>query len=137
MGKNITIWQSPNTEKFLRDKFYEKTEAKEFCVKLFQNETEGVQFHLTPAVDVNEFTVCVSDLKNGEFVIPKTDLEVSVVKYIELTRSSAGTVSEIGWYPDALLPMSVSAKYGENKILENKNQGVCITVKTRENTKAG
>lgn len=137
MGKNITIWQSPNTEKFLRDKFYEKTEAKEFCVKLFQNETEGVQFHLTPAVDVNEFTVCVSDLKNGEFVIPKTDLEVSVVKYIELTRSSAGTVSELGWYPDALLPMSVSAKYGENKILANKNQGVWITVKTRENTKAG
>lgn len=137
MSNKIVVWQAPNTEKFLRDKDYPKTPAKDFSVKLYQNETESVQIMITPTVEIKSFHVTVSALKKGDDEIPQEDIEVLVEKYIELTKCSNETESELGWYPDALLPMSVSEAFGENKISPNANQGIWINVKTRESTKAG
>ncbi len=137
MSNQISICQVPNTEKFLRDKTYQNVCAKEFALKLYQNETEGVHILITPAVEVKSFNVSVSDLKSENGIIPNEDIEVLVVKYIEVTKCSCETNAELGWYPDALLPMSVSENFKENTISANANQGIFVNVKTRENTVAG
>lgn len=131
------IWQAENTVKILQEERYKKSEASHLTLRLFQNETESLQLVITPECDVKEFGVAASKLQCGKEYLPDTAVQIFVTKYIEVTKSSADTQSETGFYPDALLPIQTSIKYGENKIKANHNQSVWIQVKTQTQTVAG
>lgn len=135
---NCTIWQADNAEKILRDKSYEPKNTEVFLGCQYQNEYEGVQVILTPEYDVKSFSVKCDVLKNGEYCIPSSNIDVFVAKYVEITKPTLGTEhDELGYYPDALLPMAVSESYKENTIKAGDNQFVWIRVKTEKTTPQG
>ena len=133
------IWTMPSTVKVLRDESYEDyyTENPVLDVKLAKNESEGVQLMITPEEDVAYYNVSVSDLSdNAGHTI--SDVEVYAEFYVKLTKhTNPNSVRPLGYYPDALIPMEVSKKSGENKIGAGQNQAVYINVTTSKNTPAG
>ena len=101
-------------------------------VKLAKNESEGVQLMITPEEDVAYYNVSVSDLSdNAGHTI--SDVEVYAEFYVKLTKhTNPNSVRPLGYYPDALIPMEVSKKSGENKIGAGQNQAVYINVTTSD-----
>lgn len=123
----ITVWSASSTEKILRDKVYEDVRQEGYKVDVFRNETESAQVIFTPTADIDGYSFAVADLKSesGD-VLKKECFEVYHEKYVEIKKSTNNTDSELGWYPDCLLPLDVAAEYGENAVAENENQGIWI-----------
>ncbi len=134
----LTVWNTDGLEKVLRKKQYEKIVVDGLHIKLYKNETEGVSFYCTPNRDVKKLTVEVAPLK-GTDGNKAADICVSTqyVLYVPIEKSSAGTKSEKGEYPDALLPFDVAEKYGKTCIEADCNQELRINVQTKSDTVAG
>ena len=134
----LTVWDTDELEKVLRKKQYEKTAVDGLHIKLYKNETEGVRFFCTPNRAVKKLTVEVAPLekKDGS---KGADICVSTqyVLYVPIEKSSAGTKSEIGEYPDVLLPFDLAEKYGKTCIEADCNQELRISVQTKADTVAG
>ncbi len=109
-------------------------------IDLAKNEAEGAQLIIRPKQKVSSFDFKVENLlrEGGGGVISTSDIEVFAQHYVELIRhTNPSSNRPLGYYPDALVPMSSFVKYKENKIEANKNQGIWITVKTNHDTPAG
>ena len=133
------IWTMPSTVKVLRDEAYDDyyTENPVLDVKLAQNESEGVQLLITPEEDVDYYYVSVSDLSDGKGnVIDEVDVYAEFYVNVH-TLTKQGSSRPTGYYPDALIPMDVSADSGENVIGAGQNQAVYISVTTDAETPAG
>ena len=133
------IWTMPSTVKVLRDESYEEyyTDDPRLAVKLAKNESEGVQLMITPEEDVDYYYASVSDLTDGAGNVID-EIDVYAEFYIRLTKpTNPNSVRPMGYYPDALIPMDVSADSGENVIGAGHNQGIYICVTTDEETPAG
>lgn len=133
------IWTMPSTVKVLRDEPYEEyyTDSPALDIKLAKNEAEGVQLMITPEEDVEYFYASVGEISDGKgSVIGQVDVYAEY--YVDLVKpTNPNSVRPMGYYPDALIPMDVSADYGENKIGAGHNQGIYICVTTTEETPAG
>lgn len=127
----LNIWQTHPSCKVLKQKEYDKTPVKALSVKLYGNETESVHFYITPEKSVSSLQVSVANTH------PSINLSVGYVWYVNVQKSSAGTASEKGLYPDALLPFAVAQKQGLNRINTGENQEIYITVQTDESAAAG
>lgn len=125
----LKIWQTDSSVKVIKNKEYEKNPAFKLSVKLFGNETESARFYITPEKNVSSLKVSLSRAITG------VSLSVGYVLYVNLTKSSAGTKSETGYYPDAIIPFDVASKHGLNRIKAGENQELYITVKADENIK--
>ena len=77
MSNKIKICQVPNTEKFLRDKTYENDSAKEFNLKLYQHETEGVHILIMSVLMVPLF-------------LSRTILFTGILSTVKLVNGSYG-----------------------------------------------
>ncbi len=143
MKANISVWSANSAEKILRDYEYgaDKKGESAIRVSLAQNEFEGAQLILNTDKDVS-YTVEISDLTNGENVIPAEDVEIYQQHYVETTFSTKDYYYKVmdisaGWFPDALLPFETAVEYRENKLVKGRNQGVWFTFETQEDTPAG
>ena len=133
------IWTMPSTVKVLRDESYEEyyTDDPRLDVKLAKNESEGVQLMITPEEDVDYYYASVSDLTDGAGNVID-EIDVYAEFYIRLTKpTNPNSIRPMGYYPDALIPMDVSADSKENVIGAGHNQGIYICVTTDEETPAG
>lgn len=126
---DIAIWSAPNTQKILRSHEYTQRGEGIYKVSVFREETEAGQLIFTPSADVSSFTFEIRDLKSDTgAVLPKACFEVFHQKYIEVKQSTYTLNSELGWYPDALLPVEAAVRAGENRIAAGDNQGLWIEV---------
>ena len=135
------IWSKSSAVNVMQDVVYDdsfKNDAA-FGVSGGRGEYESSQLIITAGSDkaVNEYTLKVCDLKNGENVIGEEYIDVYNEKYIEVISSPAQYSTGLGWYADALLPFETAAEYGENKIDAGKNQGIYIEVFIPRDAAAG
>jgi hypothetical protein len=122
-------------------------DRKQNLVRLFGGRNEVVAFQLIlGSEDLRQIRVSVSDLRESKTktVIPsKSHIEIFREWYVQITRkttdettASAGHTLGLGWYPDALVPISSGAGYGQpfqipdrlNKVPGQKNQAFWIDV---------
>ena len=132
---DLTIWGVHASEKVMQDKeigYYSgiRTDA-DIALIMARGEYEGAQIIITPEKDVPYYNVEVSDLTSAAGdKIPKNKISVYHERYIPVSVNAEKTNVPLGMYPDALVPFSAIAKYEENKIEANKNQGVYLTIET-------
>lgn len=128
------IWSLPSTVKYKLDQ-KPSSYNLDLSIYMLKNETDSVQLMITPNVDT-VYDVKVSDLRCGNSKISKNDITIYREHYTYL-NSIKNQYSEIGYYPDAIVPLELSKQYKENFIKKGQNQGVLIQVKTNEDTVAG
>ena len=131
-------------------------DRKQNLVRLFGGRNEVVAFQLIlRSEDLRQIRVSVSDLRESKTktVIPsKTHIEIFREWYVQITRkttdettASAGHTLGLGWYPDALVPISSGAGYGPpfqipdklNNVRGQKNQAFWIDVSIPKFAKPG
>jgi hypothetical protein len=140
---DIMFWSASTAETVLLEKnvsSYEKIKKEaRIDVEMAKNEYEGAQIFMTALSDVGEYFVDISDLKSesGE-IFSAENIDVYAYKYVETTSNPASHRNiGIGHYPDAILPIDASVKFGENKIKKGDNQGVYVRFQTLPETEAG
>ncbi len=138
---DATVWTADGTEKFLQNQIYSNRYTNTtLTYNVFKNETESAQIMITPAQNIAWYGVMLSSLtnKNGE-VLSLKNFEVFHQKYVKITEVKNTEITTVvnGMYPDALIPISVAAKYGETAIVAGNNQGVWITVNVPADQEAG
>lgn len=138
-GENIYIWAENSLTKVIQSLPYEKGRPDTLSITMAKNESEGGQVLMYARQDVSKYTVSVTDLTCGEYIIPKENISLYHEKYIALVDKQNNNPAFLSdaMVPDALLPMDVAVEYKENKIEKQKNQAIYLEVKTAENTAAG
>ena len=135
------ILQSYDTTSQDGQAFYDKFMGNlkdQFSIKAFRNEYESEQIIITPDKNVKNYTVSVSDFKNGNETLDASLFDIRHEYYHEV-ESIYDNDSEMlpGMYPDALIPMSVAEDYDLNKIKAGENQGVYISIKIPKDQAVG
>ena len=141
-AKADEIWSAPSTVKILRDEDY-KTNAIKGAAELelyaAKNEYESSQLIVTPEKAVSSYDLTPADLRSADGdILKKENIQVYTQKYIEVKQKMNEDPSfPVGFYPDAMVPVSNIREYGEDTIEAGKNQGFWITVYVPKEAKAG
>ena len=140
-----SVWTTYNTMKVMQDPTfngnYYMQDAK-ISATMAKNEIESAQLFVTTGSDaVSSFELIATDLinENGD-VFPVEQIDVYAQKYINVTEKTVGNNLKeypVGWYPDAIVPMDLYKKFGENSIAANSNQGFTVDFTAPANTPAG
>lgn len=135
---SFCLWTNNDLYKVIQNKVYDKSSLNKVSLKLYRNETEDAKILFTPDYDIQEIDVEVSALTNEKgTVLPQSAVSVGYVLYVPITKSSSGTKSQLGNYPDAILPLNVAKKYHINTVKAGFNQELYIHVQTDERTENG
>ncbi len=138
-GQSQEVWSAPATEKIFQDR-----SGNLSTIPRTDNEVSLVsarggrgffQVVLSPSTSVTGVTVSVTDLVGSSMSISSSNIEVYLEYYVHVrdTTFYESVLSyELGYYPDALIPLSSSFQ-----IDGNKNQPLWIEVYVPENTVAG
>lgn len=114
--------------------------------EMAKGESENDQIIITAKSNIKSFSLTTSDLKCGDNVLSKDNIEVFVQRYIYCDDVSkwAGYKNlkddKARYYeynPDMLMYQDVCIREKENTVSAGNNQGITVVVKTDENTVAG
>lgn len=134
-------WCKSSSEKILQNIMYDDNvkKSKEINVKMAAGEKESTQVIITAKTDVKAYNFVITDLKTASGdIISKDNIDVFNQKYIQVDNNSKfSQVTQLGFYPDAILPFATAKEYNENVVKSGNNQGIFITIKTVDNQKAG
>ena len=137
----VDVWSVPNTEKVMQDYEYADDFKQEAALsfEMAKGEYENAQIIMTAKADVDSIDAKVSDLKSGENVISKDNMEILFQKYVNIDKMSNPLANfPLGMYPDAIVPLDAIQEAGEDEIEAGENQGLYFTLKTpAENCAAG
>lgn len=146
---DIKVWAAYSTEKILRDKDYtNRYSATTLEVSAFRNENEAVQLIISPKYDV-KYTFELSDLKASDgTILPKESFSAFIQHYAYVdTVKDQNSLTQTGWYPEALIPYDNAVAHGENIALGRPesdkvgnyyyNNGIYINLKPDYNQPAG
>ena len=129
--EKTVVWTAPSTKKFLRDTNYsDYYNSQEIQISTFQNEYESAQIIISSSEN-SAYTITLSDLTRvgGSETIDTENISVFHEKYIEVkTIFDTQALTDIGWYPDALVPYENIVNCEENNVVDGQNQGIWITV---------
>ena len=133
----VDVYVADSSDKVLQDEDCSYL-GSDFALTAYRNEYESGQLILTSAKDVSGFTVSATDFVCGDATL-KADLFEIYTEYYHEVDLIYDTESKqsVGMYPDALIPMETAAKFGLNRIVAEKNQGIWIAVKIPETQQAG
>ena len=138
-------WSTYNTTKVMQSAAMNGNYAKiggGITANTAKNETESAQFFITTGEKaIQSFELIAGELVNerGD-KFPTEQIDVYAQKYIEVTEKTVGnnlTEYPVGWYPDAIVPMDLYKKFGENSVAANSNQGFTVDFITPAETPAG
>ncbi len=140
-----SVWGTHSTVKVTKNVKEEVPYAKLSAtvdIQMMKNETEGSQIIVTTGASaVKNYSLQLSDLSDEEGnVISKSDISVYHQKYLTVMKKTDLLNEDYlagDDVPDMLLPLDIAAKYGENKIDANSNQGITVEVKTTSETVPG
>jgi len=104
-------------------------------ISMARNEYESFQLAILPfGKDLNELTVEVSDLHgNNGGIIPKDNIELSLVDYNKIDWQAEYVTAFKGWHPDPLIPLKASVNITGKEVC----RPVWITVYAPSGTSAG
>ena len=124
---------------------YRKSSAKlEYAMA--KGEIEYDQIIVTANEDISAIELKASDLKSGDNVIPASDIQVYLQRYIYCNdetkwEGKMGVKDHLAYndayYPDMLMYMDVAKKFSENTVKKGNNQGFTVQIQTKTNTTAG
>lgn len=143
--EDYKVWTTYSTAKVVQDPSlnnnHEMMQAG-ITVKMAKNEMEMGQFFVTTGEQkITRFDLVPLDLKNAQGdIFPVENMEVYVEKCVRVKNKSRGnTLAEypVGYIPDALVPMELYKKAGDNSIAPNCNQGFLVDFTTYSDTPAG
>ncbi len=129
----VDVWSVPNTEKVMQDYEYADDFKQEAALsfEMAKGEYENAQIIMTAKADVDSIDAKVSDLKSGENVISKDNMEILFQKYVNIDKMSNPLANfPTGMYPDAIVPLDAIQEAGEDEIEAGENQGLYFTLKT-------
>ena len=140
------VWSTYNTMRVVQNPSlngnYEKWPAK-ITAQMAKHEMESAQLFITTDenTQIKNYSLVAQDLvnENGD-VFSADNIDVYAQYYVDVRESTHGTNIEeypVGYMPDGLIPMEVSADYGENTIGKNCNQGITVDFTARKDTPAG
>lgn len=138
----VHMWRAENTESVMQYAAKPSDATTDLSIEAIKGETESVQLIIKPDNAVSAYRVSASDLTDGNGnTIEASDVEILTQHYIQTTSPSqdAPTTASMtaGWYPDALIPIDVRIKKGENNIAAGANQGFWINVDIPADVPAG
>lgn len=111
---------------------------KTATLSVFQNEVEGMQLQVVPAKNVSVYHLRTADLTSGDNVLSATNFTVYHQLYTNVARiASSSNPTDIGMYPDALLPHAVAVKNGVATMSAGVNQGIWISLDVPAGQPAG
>ncbi len=125
------VWSTYNTTKVIqqtsRNDSYQKADAR-LSVQMMKNEYENAQLIITANREI-AYTLTPGTLQNeaGD-VFPQENIQIYHQKYqtIALNYNGDKAFQPGDSIPDMLLPLDIAAKYGENKVAANTNQGITV-----------
>ena len=121
--------------KLRKDALFPEPISDQFEISLARNEYESFQLAILPfGKDIDRLTLTVSDLvsKNGS-ILPKSNIEVSIVDYNKIDWQAEYVTKYKGWYPDPLIPFKSGIKISGEDIC----RPIWITVYAPPGTKPG
>lgn len=138
----VHMWRAENTESVMQYAAKPSDATTDLSIEAIKGETESVQLIIKPDNAVSAYRVSASDLTDGNGnTIEASNVEILTQHYIQTTSPSqdAPTTASMtaGWYPDALIPIDVRIKKGENNIAAGANQGFWINVDIPADVPAG
>lgn len=117
---------------------FESRYQSEVKITAYKNEYESKQLILNSTTDISAYDIGVSDLKCGDYIISKSNFEISHEYYHKVDTIYENESEMIaGMYPDALIPFADAQRLKMNSVKAGENQGVYITLYVPENTAAG
>lgn len=140
-AEGIEYFVTMPTERVYRNIQFEGDKSQMFSVTMAKNEREGKQIVLRPNRNIWDYTVEVSSLCCGDYVIPAENVDIYNVKYISTDGVSSNYLNDAmpsgAEVPDALLPFDTAAEYEENRIAKHTNQGIYIEISADKAQPAG
>jgi hypothetical protein len=105
--QDVTVWVASPWQHVLRST--PPGEQREAVLKAAGNEYEPFRLiiHNSGNLPLNNLTVGVSSLKNGNDEISAENISLYRAHYLHVTEPSRRNDKPAGWYPDALIPFSV------------------------------
>lgn len=102
-ARSWNVWTAFGTSKYLQD----EVPSRSVPVHLDSagNSHEAFQVILRSSSPVQSVSVLESDLRSGKNIIPSSNVELRLAKYIEISKNLNGGY-RAGFYPDALVPMT-------------------------------
>lgn len=133
-----TVWIAPATKKILRNGGMQNaTPAEKIALRAAAGEYESVQLVVSSNGGEVTYDAEVSDLANGEEKISAENIQIYVAKYLNITQNYEDNGAPLGFYPDAMLPISVSVEYKENVVANGNNQSLYVMFKIPYEQKPG
>ena len=101
----VTVTHS--LHKLCRDKAYTEPMFDKARISAARNEYESFQLVILPfGVDVQGITLEATDLvSTAGGIIPKSEIEISLVDYHKIAWQPNYVIEDEGWYPDPLMPI--------------------------------
>ncbi len=125
------VWSTYNTVKVIqqtgRNESYEKMDAQ-LKVQMMGNEYEGAQLIITAGKELTYSLTAGTLTSAAGDTFPAENIAIYHQKYQTIkTNYNGDPAFQAGdAIPDMLLPLEIAAKFGENTVAENQNQGITV-----------
>jgi hypothetical protein len=131
-NEKVGLWWASSGWKTGQDKALPTEKSQAVVIKAARNEAEAAQLVVRPTFRLKNLTLSALTFDGpGEFVIPKENVQILKVQYVNVTRPTDKS-SMPGLWPDPLPPLK-----GPIDLEANKNQPFWIRVKVPRNAPAG
>ena len=128
----VGLWWASSGWKISRDKPLPEVKSQAMIIRAARNEVEAVQLVVRPTFHLKNLTFRTLTFDGpGETVIPKKNIQILKVQYVNVTRPTDKS-STPGLWPDPLPPLK-----GPINLEANKNQPFWIRVKIPRNAPSG
>ncbi len=135
--ETVKLWWAHSTENLLQDMSYDYDRDSTLRFYAIRGETEAMQLMITPKEDVKSFSFEAGSLKsdNGAQIAPE-NFEILGAKYLEVL-GTYNALADVGYFPDALVPMNSLVRARENSIAAGNNQSVWLNLDIPADAPAG
>jgi len=127
----VSLWWASSGWKISPDKSLPRETSREITIRMAKNETEAVQLVVRPTFRLKDFTIHPGTFAAGPSVIPRENIEVLKVRYVNVTRPTDKS-SVTGLWPDPLPPLKEPID-----LKANKNQPFWLRIKVPRGFPAG
>ena len=126
----VVIWTADANEKITQETseaYRGMMQQNSVNVIAARNEYEGGQIILTAEKAVESYDVLVSDLKAADGTeYAAENIAIYHEKYY-FVSSGKDYYTQVGYFPDCLLPFELAKQAGENRVEADRNQGVYLS----------
>lgn len=133
-GESAIIWSALSTDRYMQDQVLQDYPQAELDFVGMKGETTALQVMITANEYIKSFDLELSDLtgENGA-TFSKDNFAVYAEKYIELAlpytnsnNKGETTYADMGFYPDALVPIDRYIANREARVRKGENQGIWV-----------